>query len=67
MDNNFSKTLKFLKNKKGVTDEKIAEYLGVSRQAVIKLSLPILQVKHYLAVILLSSLLTFSAYRVTSC
>ncbi|MBQ4418881.1 MAG: helix-turn-helix transcriptional regulator [Synergistaceae bacterium] len=34
MDNNFSKTLKFLKNKKGVTDEKIAEYLGVSRQAV---------------------------------
>ena len=34
MYNNFSKTLKFLKSKKGVTDEKLAEYLGVSRQAV---------------------------------
>ena len=30
----FAQTLRFLKSKKGVTDEKIAEYLGVSRQAV---------------------------------
>ena len=30
----FAQTLRFLKSKKGVTDEKLAEYLGVSRQAV---------------------------------